>query len=663
MTLISTWHPTFALFHSPWETGAFVTDLDRFARLLKGQLEDPPAFIRWRTTVAQIRQLKALALKLREPISVDIETGPCDMDRPWTGKDPTQAVLRTVGLGLTVGGVSHRWTHKWVAVEYAIKLILEDAHVPKVGQNFTWFDHRVLLRHGINVRNIDDTRDARRAISATSKLSLAHMGSIYTDYIAWKENESDDEKGIIFTKSKKKLGIYNAHDCVVTSRAWKGLTQEADWATPRVQRLYAVHQSLARIAAEMHSTGLRVDHRTRKWMAWALEKEYYEKEKKVLKAVGIKGFECTPNHFRALIFKKHATGKYSHLGRFQLDDPIDKAMYVNEKEMDKISVDEDALTLLLIDPSTPAELKAIIQLYWGAQEIWKRRSTSVVSKKVSQAIGPDGKLRAGWNSAGTDTGRFTCKDPSLQVLEKLMRAMYIADKGCELVGFDYSQLELRVMQVETQDQALGAGLAKGDVYTEEAKEYFQLPASFTKKDLKPESRMAAKIIRLARQYGAGKKVVFKSAIKMDRTFTWERCIALMGAFDRRYHRTVSWWEEEHERVLKCGYSASRILDRRRVYPAVPDRPETANYPIQSTASDIKNLALIELDAYLKRHIPKAKIVIDLHDAIYVNAPKKSVKTVMNIMKEVAETPRYMNGQLHIFPANVAHAERWSDVLL
>lgn len=659
--LIRSWHPTFALFHNVWEKGAFVADLDRFARLIKGQLEEPPAFIKWKVTLKQLKQLVRLCKELNEPISVDIETGPCDQAKPWTGKDPTQAVLRTVGLGCTVGGVSHRWTYgKNKRVEVFIKQILNDSSIRKDGQNFTWFDHRVLERYGISVRNVFDTRDARRAVSSTSKLSLGYMGSIYTDYFNWKKSEGEEDKGIVFTKSKKKLGIYNAHDCVVTSRVARELRAESEWNTPRVQCLYDLHSSLARIAAEMHGNGLRVDPLMRRWMAWALKKEYFQRERLVLKAVDVPEFECTPNHLRALIFKKHATGKYAGLGRFNLADPIDSSMYVNPREMTTISVDEDALTLLLIDPSTPAELRTIIQLYWDAQEVWKRRSSNVTSKLVSRAIGPDGRLRAGWNSCGTDTGRFTCKEPSLQVIESMMRAMYQAERGWTFVGADYQQLELRVMAVIAADEVLAEAL-KGDVYTEEAKEYFSLPEDTTKKTIKKESRQAAKIIRLARQYGAGKKSVFQQAIKQDRKFTWEQCLNLMNAFDRRYHRTVAYWGEEHARVLSCGYSNSRILDRRRVYPSEPDRPETANYPIQGTAADIKNLALIELDKRLKKHVPSAKIVIDLHDAIYTECRKKDAKTVQRIKEDCMTAPHVIDGLQRVFPVTVGIADRWNEV--
>jgi hypothetical protein len=63
-----------------------------------------------------------------------------------------------------------------------------------VMQNGWWFDMRVLSRYGIKVNNMADTRDMRRAISVTSRLSLGYMGSLYLDIEDWKLKGGDDEK-------------------------------------------------------------------------------------------------------------------------------------------------------------------------------------------------------------------------------------------------------------------------------------------------------------------------------------------------------------------------------------------------------------------------------------------------------------------------------------
>jgi ribonuclease D len=72
-----------------------------------------------------------------------------------------------------------------------VKRILENPEILKILQNGPWFDNRVLTRYGIAVCNFMDTRDMRRCLVSTSRLSLAYMTSIYTDFPAWKETEDD----------------------------------------------------------------------------------------------------------------------------------------------------------------------------------------------------------------------------------------------------------------------------------------------------------------------------------------------------------------------------------------------------------------------------------------------------------------------------------------
>lgn len=660
--LITSWHPTFAFFHNPYEWGAFRADLDRFARCINGKLESPPREILWKPRYRDVLDLYKQARRTGEPLACDIETGPETPSKPWTGKDPTRAVLRTIGLGTCSRGLSYRMDRGVRRIEKLLRRVLADPKATKVFHNGDWFDRRVLLRYGFPVENAQDTRDARRVVSSTSPLRLAHAGSIYTDYEPWKENEEDDEKGLVFTKSRKKLGIYNSHDCVVTARVWRGITQEEDWASARIQKLYQHQKNLARIAAKMHDHGIRVDRMTRKWLKWALLEEYNEKEAALKRAVAIPGFEANPNHMRALIFKSAAqakNGRLAHLARFNLDDPMDPAMYSN-KEMTTISVDEDALIALLIDPSIPDDLRVIIELYWDAQSVWKQRSTFVASAKVWHAIGKDGYLRPGWNSCGTDTGRFACKEPNVMNIEKILRAMYIASPGHVMVGGDYSQLELNVMRAISKDDVLGEALATGDVYTADAIDFFGLPPDTTKKTCKKEARKSAKIIHLGKQYGAGKKKVFQIALKQDRTMKWALASKLCDAFERRYQGTVAYWEREQARVEACGYSETRIMGRRRYYPRVPERTDTSNYPVQGTAADIKNIAMIELDRALTKHVPGASLIIDLHDALYVDAPKRRAGEVQRILEDTMQKTYEIDGDRYNFKVEAEAQERWSD---
>lgn len=188
--LILTWHPTFALFYNAWEAGNFFADLDRFARSIRGELQPVVTELIIKPTLKQIKSL------WEEPfITVDIETGQARKDQPWTGKDPTQAKMKVLGLGTPEKAYSMWWPKTDNMIKLEVRRLMRSRSIIKVGQNFWWFDKRVMARFGFKkIRNIKDTRDIRRALVSTSRLSLGYMASVYLDVQDWKAKGEDDGK-------------------------------------------------------------------------------------------------------------------------------------------------------------------------------------------------------------------------------------------------------------------------------------------------------------------------------------------------------------------------------------------------------------------------------------------------------------------------------------
>lgn len=671
MSLIASWHPTYALFHNPYEWGAFEIDLHRFARLVRGQLREEPKRLVIHPTSADV-----LAVVTNCCVAVDIETRPASRVAPWTGKDATQAKLKTIGLGNEDWGLSWLVT-KADPVGAAIAAILADSAIVKEFLNGPWFDLRVLRRFGYVVRNWTDARDRRRALSSTSPLSLGYQTSLADDAKPWKEKEEDDAKGLVFTDDMDKLRRYNAQDCVETARVRAWHLRESDWPTPRVQRLYRYHTLQSTIAAEMHTTGVLVDQGRRSRLADELQSLFDQRSLKLANMLGIPGFKPNANSMRALLFKRYA-GKCPV--NFGLPDPIGDEFYT---ETGAISVDQRCLLMLMADPLLPEHVRPVVDAYWAAYAARQARSTFVVSKLVSQAIGPDGRLRAGWNSCGTDTGRWSCSEPNVMNLSKdkdgdkgamsgdlpNIRTMYVPRQGHVFVHADYSQLELRVMAIVAQDDELQRRLDAKDVYSADARDWFDLPADMDVKKLKPEARQSAKIIHLASQYGAGTETVYAQTLEQDRMFKYQLCELLHSAFKRTYSRTIDYWTEEWMRVVGTdeaagsGYSEDRVLGRRRVYPRVPKPTEVNNYPIQSTAAAIMGLGLIRAWAMLKRYVPSARVVFQLHDAIDVECAKRHAPEVSRIVTEAMEHPMmFTDGARHVFPVEAKTTdESWGAV--
>lgn len=146
---IATWHPTYAFFHNPWEAGVFTIDLDRFARMIRGQLRPGPELLLTDPSVADVNRL--IAEKL--PIAVDIETAPAKGDESGhTGKMPGLCRLKTVGMGNKKWGLSIWWPTANVFLKTRVRLFLADKGQLKLFHNGYYFDIPVLKRYGMEVR-------------------------------------------------------------------------------------------------------------------------------------------------------------------------------------------------------------------------------------------------------------------------------------------------------------------------------------------------------------------------------------------------------------------------------------------------------------------------------------------------------------------------------
>lgn len=620
-------HPGTAFFGLPREWGTFVEDVKRWGRMMRGELGPDLHNAVANGTLADFEKLRERGLR-GEALAVDIETAAESKEEPWTGKDPTRARLKTIAIGVEDGGVSVLWAYAPDEVRELIRSIMRDPRITKVFHNGYWFDLRVMARNGIRVENIEDSRDLRRALSSTSRLSLGYLGSLYCDISNWKQSESEDGDGKFWDSDDlTKLQEYNAKDTIVTARVYKALRRDTG-NDGRVEKLYEMHKRLSELCARMHTRGIYVHKPWRAFMHECMIQSIAEKEVILRKLVGSEDFPCTDHAMRALIYERH---QKDGIPCFKLPDPYDKKMWTNEHQ-ETISVDEASLLQLIVSGGCPPALLPIVEAYWDLQGE-KKRLGYIKSELFDHALGPDGRLRPGWNSCGTDTGRFSCSEPNVMNIEQLLRHMLAPAPGMALVHADKKQLEIRVMAVVAADMVLQDAIDSGDLYTAEARGYFNIPVD---EPVKKSARQSAKIIRLARQYGAGIPTCYAQALKMDRTFTLNRTKVLAAQFDKRYYRTVEYWREEMNRVYECGYSESRMMGRRRTYPRPPELSETVNYPIQATAADMMNTEILTLDERLRAEVPTAHIIIQLHDAVDVECREQDVPKVERIMDEVMD---------------------------
>lgn len=442
----------------------------------------------------------------------------------------------------------------------------------------------------------------------------------------------------------------------------------------RLAKLLEVKTGCAELAAEMYATGVRIDRAERDRLSKELKALSIGRKAAVTKAVDDPKFEYTPDGFRALIFERHA--KKGHRN-FNIPDPPPPSRnkhdgWTNELA-EKCSVDKPALLRILIHPATPEELKVIIERWWRYRAPLKARATYITSSRVTELITADWRYHPGWNSCATETMRWA-GGMIMTLSEKKeggeggdlrgdlpdLRGMFCEEPGWTIVGADWSQQELRMWQAITGDPALLKALATGDVYSFDARDWYNLPPDFDVKKEKPAARKSCKIGHLACQYLAGFGAVFQQALIQDRKSTFTHMRHIYGRFHQTYEYGVRKLNEEHQLACALGYSEGRLLGNRRYYPEEPPPTETANFPVQDTCGEMASIAMLNVRAKLKKYVPTARLMINLHDAFYVRSREKDKKTVGSILKEEMEGPWVINGKQIAFPVDLKEGRRWSD---
>ena len=121
-------------------------------------------------------------------------------------------------------------------------------------------------------------------------------------------------------------------------------------------------------------------------------------------------------------------------------------------------------------------------------------------------VGADGKIHTTFLQTGTTTGRMGSRDPNIQNIPirteegRAIRKAFVASPGHTLVAIDYSQVELRIAAIMSEDPSMIEIFKRGeDVHQGVAARVFGVAGE----EVTAEMRRKAKIINFGILYGMG----------------------------------------------------------------------------------------------------------------------------------------------------------------
>ena len=300
----------------------------------------------------------------------------------------------------------------------------------------------------------------------------------------------------------------------------------------------------------------------------------------------------------------------------------------------QISTSRDVLAEL-------AETYELPRLILEYREFEKLRAT--YTDALPLLVGADGRIHGQLNQTVTATGRLSSSNPNLQNIpirtelgQKIRRA-FVPEKGNCLISADYSQLELRLLAHVTKDETMSAAFKNGeDIHAQTARLVF---GAKNEADLK-EKRRLAKIVNFAIAYA-----VEPYGLAARTGLSMKDAKKAIQDYYETYKGIRRYMEETPETAREQGYVAS-FFGRRRPIPGINDRNHTVrlraereaiNMPIQGLASDIVKLAMLKVDEALKRENLRARIIMQVHDELLLEAPEAESERAAAVAKAAMET--------------------------
>jgi DNA polymerase-1 len=573
-------------------------------------------------------------------VSLSVEDG-CACYIPLGHKQPAaQGALDLGGDGDSGGGGD---VPDQIPLNKAVKLLkpmLEDPSVLKIGQNIK-YDMKVLSRYGITIAPIDDTM----------LLSYVLGGGLHghgMDDLAERELGLDTIKYADVTGTGKAkvtfdlVGLdkaldYAAEDADITGRLHRVLK-------PRLVRdhMVGVYETLERplvpVLFEMERTGIKVDGKELKRLSDDFATRLAVLEIDIHKLAGREFNIASPKQLGEILFDELGLpgGKKGKTGAYGTGVEVLEALVDHGHDL-------------------PARV-----LDW--RQLAKLKST--YSDALMEQINPDtGRVHTSYSQGAVSTGRLASSNPNLQNIPvrteegRKIRRAFIADKGMVFLSADYSQIELRLLAHVADIKVLKDAFHDGqDIHAMTASQVFGVPLE----GMDPMVRRKAKAINFGIIYGI-------SAFGLARQLGIGNSEAgeYIDAYFEKYPGIRDYMERTKDQARQRGYVETlfgrkcHIKSINEKNPNVRGLGERAaiNAPIQGGAADIIKRAMVRLPDALDGAKLKARMLLQVHDELIFEVPKKELDATAGLVSEVMASAAHLDVPLVV---DTGAGDNWDE---
>ena len=267
---------------------------------------------------------------------------------------------------------------------------------------------------------------------------------------------------------------------------------------------------------------------------------------------------------------------------------------------------------------------------------------STYADGLLKVIGADGRIRTTFQNLVTATGRLSSTEPNLQNipvrtdLGAEIRKVFIPKDGFVLVDADYSQIELRVLAHIAQDKVMQNAFVSGqDIHTATASQVFGVAPD----QVTALQRRHAKAVNFGIVYG-----ISEYSLSEDIGVSFYEAKAYIDSYLQNYAGVKAYMKQVVKDARETGYTTT-LYGRKRYIPELSSsnfnirqgaERIALNTPIQGTAADLIKLAMIRVDEALQQNFPEAKLLLQVHDELIVEAPENIAHQVAQIVSSTME---------------------------
>lgn len=507
-----------------------------------------------------------------------------------------------------------------------LRPVLTDPKRLKIAHNLK-FDRNVMLRHGIDIAGpVFDTMVASYVIDASRSshgMDVLALSELRHTCIPITELIGTGKQQITFDRVP--LGpatIYAAEDADITLRLYEHFRPRLE-AAGLMALFRDVEMPLVEVLAELERNGIRVDPDELDRQRHALLKRIGRLRDRLLEEAGRPFNPDSPKQLADVLFNKPDA------------DPPGLGLRPLRRGKTGPSTDQEVLEKLAADPDISSPIPTLIVEY---RQLTKLVNTYLVALK--EAIHPrTQRVHASFHQTVTATGRLSSSDPNLQNIPirtdigREIRRAFIAEENHLLIAADYSQVELRLLAHLAEDPALIEAFEKDlDIHTAVAAEIHGVaPESVT-----IAQRSSAKMVNFGIVYGI---TPYGLARRLGGEVTVQDAARIIDDYKRRFSRIETFLQACVEQARAHGY-VETILKRRRLIPNIDARnPQmralgermAINSVVQGSAADLIKLAMIDLHRALPAIVPRAKMLLQIHDELVFEAPADEAAEVRRVV--------------------------------